>query len=192
MSEEHRKAISEQSEKGRFDMTSHRFRHNPRNRRASTCFKRQVTKRVAAVEFKDKKSRGSTKCGTNSIRSTLHEFSNVPCMNIAILITGSRGDVQPFLALAHTLQAPPYSHRGQICTHPSFQSFHEKNGVEFHSTGGDPEKLMAYAVKNPGIMPNRQSMKDGDVVSRSRSGRDLESEENECEAQCFGSCGITK
>ncbi|KAL1629206.1 hypothetical protein SLS56_005541 [Neofusicoccum ribis] len=96
----------------------------------------------------------------------LVDFAHVPRMNIAILITGSRGDVQPFIALAKVLQSPPYSHRVRIATHPNFKTFVEENGVEFYSLGGDPEKLMAYMVRNPSILPSLASMKAGDVGMR--------------------------
>ncbi|OMP83390.1 Sterol 3-beta-glucosyltransferase [Diplodia seriata] len=89
-------------------------------------------------------------------------------MNIAILITGSRGDVQPFLALSKVLQSPPYCHRVRIVTHPNFKGFVEENGAEFYSMGGDPEKLMAYMVRNPSILPSMASMKAGDVGMRRR------------------------
>lgn len=77
-------------------------------------------------------------------------------MNVAIHITGSRGDVQPFLVLSQLLQKPPYSHRVRISTHPDFKAFVEDNGLDFFSIGGDPTKLMAFMVKNPGIIPREQ------------------------------------
>lgn len=87
-------------------------------------------------------------------------------MNIAILITGSRGDVQPFIALGQTLRDAPYNHRVRIGTHPVFKDFVEENGLEFFSIGGDPAKLMAYMVKNPGILPSLDSIKAGDIGAR--------------------------
>ncbi|EKG21524.1 UDP-glucuronosyl/UDP-glucosyltransferase [Macrophomina phaseolina MS6] len=96
----------------------------------------------------------------------LDGFTNVPRMNVAILIVGSRGDVQPFIALSKVLQSPPYSHRVRIVTHPNFKSFVEENGIEFFSLGGDPEKLMAYMVRNPSILPSLESMMAGDVGMR--------------------------
>ncbi|KAF1362686.1 UDP-Glycosyltransferase/glycogen phosphorylase [Lizonia empirigonia] len=89
-----------------------------------------------------------------------------PRLNIAIHICGSRGDVQPFIPIAKLLQAPPHGHRVRICTHPAFKDFVEENGVEFFSIGGDPEALMAYMVKNPGLLPNMQSIKAGDIGKR--------------------------
>jgi len=93
-------------------------------------------------------------------------FRGSPRMNIAILIVGSRGDVQPFIALGKELIAPPYNHRVRICTHPNFKTFVEENGLEFFSIGGDPEKLMSYMVRNPGVLPTRASVKAGDVGAR--------------------------
>lgn len=89
-----------------------------------------------------------------------------PRLNIAIHIVGSRGDVQPFIPIAQLLMKKPYGHRVRICTHPVFKDFIEAQGVEFFSIGGDPEALMAYMVKNPGLLPNKESVKAGDVGKR--------------------------
>ncbi|KAF9871095.1 udp- transferase [Colletotrichum karsti] len=89
-----------------------------------------------------------------------------PRLNIAIHIVGSRGDIQPFIPIAQLLMKPPFGHRVRICTHPVFKDFVESNGVEFFSIGGDPEALMAYMVKNPGLLPSRESVKAGDISQR--------------------------
>jgi sterol 3beta-glucosyltransferase len=89
-----------------------------------------------------------------------------PRLNIAIHIVGSRGDVQPFIPIAQLLMKPPYGHRVRICTHAAFKEFVEAQGVEFFNIGGDPEALMAYMVKNPGLLPNRDSIKGGEVGKR--------------------------
>lgn len=88
-----------------------------------------------------------------------------PPMNIVIQIVGSRGDVQPFVALGLVLKAR-YGHRVRIATHPTFQQFVTENGLEFFSIGGDPAELMAFMVKNPGLMPGIDSLKSGDVGKR--------------------------
>ncbi|KAH8658296.1 hypothetical protein BX600DRAFT_384295 [Xylariales sp. PMI_506] len=89
-----------------------------------------------------------------------------PRLNIAIHVVGSRGDVQPFIPIAQFLSQPPYGHRVRICTHPAFKKFVESNGIEFFSIGGDPEALMAYMVKNPGLLPSMESLRAGDVRKR--------------------------
>ncbi|GKT43551.1 sterol 3-beta-glucosyltransferase UGT80B1 [Colletotrichum spaethianum] len=95
-----------------------------------------------------------------------HPPTASPRLNIAIHIVGSRGDIQPFIPIAQLLMKAPYGHRVRICTHPVFKEFVESNGVEFFSIGGDPEALMAYMVKNPGLLPSRESVKAGDIGQR--------------------------
>jgi sterol 3beta-glucosyltransferase len=87
-------------------------------------------------------------------------------LNIVIHIVGSRGDVQPFIPIAQKLIRPPHNHRVRIGTHPNFKKFVEENGVEFFSIGGDPEALMSYMVKNPGLLPGKESVKAGDIGKR--------------------------
>ena len=55
---------------------------------------------------------------------------------ITILAVGSRGDVQPFAALALGLQAAGYSVR--LATHAPFREFVERHGLEFAPLVGDP------------------------------------------------------
>ncbi|KAK5231431.1 hypothetical protein LTR72_000612 [Exophiala xenobiotica] len=88
-----------------------------------------------------------------------------PPLNIVIQIVGSRGDVQPFVALGQVLKNK-YNHRVRIATHPTFKDFVTENGLEFFSIGGDPAELMAFMVKNPGLMPGMDSLKSGDVGKR--------------------------
>lgn len=71
------------------------------------------------------------------------EFAkNVPPMNILIQIIGSRGDVQPFIALGQVLKNS-YNHRVRVSTHPTFKDFVEENGLEFFSLTGDPSELVS-------------------------------------------------
>ncbi|GME24849.1 UDP-glucuronosyl/UDP-glucosyltransferase [Neofusicoccum parvum] len=88
-----------------------------------------------------------------------------PPLNIVIHVVGSRGDVQPFVALGKVLKET-YSHRVRLATHPTFKKFVEENGLEFFSIGGDPAELMAFMVKNPGLMPGFDTLRNGDVGKR--------------------------
>jgi UDP:flavonoid glycosyltransferase YjiC (YdhE family) len=88
-----------------------------------------------------------------------------PPLNVVIQIVGSRGDVQPFVALGQVLKNK-YGHRVRIATHPTFRDFVTENGLEFFSIGGDPAELMAFMVKNPGLMPGIDSLKNGDIGKR--------------------------
>lgn len=88
-----------------------------------------------------------------------------PPLNIVIQVVGSRGDVQPFVALGRVLK-DTYGHRVRLATHPTFKDFVIENGLEFFSIGGDPAELMAFMVKNPGLMPGFDVLRSGDVGKR--------------------------
>ncbi|KAH8587380.1 hypothetical protein B0O99DRAFT_733683 [Bisporella sp. PMI_857] len=85
-------------------------------------------------------------------------------LNIVIQIIGSRGDVQPFIAIGNELQK--HGHRVRLATHNVFASFVREHGLEFYPVGGDPAELMAYMVKNPGLIPSMGSLKAGDIQSK--------------------------
>ena len=85
-----------------------------------------------------------------------------PRLNIVIQVAGSRGDVQPFVALGCALQRD-HGHRVRIATHSVFEDFVRSAGLEFYPLGGDPAELMAYIVKNPGLIPSFASVKAGDI-----------------------------
>ncbi|KAE8137913.1 hypothetical protein BDV38DRAFT_270942 [Aspergillus pseudotamarii] len=85
-------------------------------------------------------------------------------LNIVIHVVGSRGDVQPFIALGNELQK--HGHRIRLATHDVFHSFVRKSGLEFYPIGGDPAELMAFMVKNPGLIPNMKSLKAGEITRK--------------------------
>jgi UDP:flavonoid glycosyltransferase YjiC (YdhE family) len=88
-----------------------------------------------------------------------------PCLNIVVMVIGSRGDIQPFVRIAQVLVS--YGHRVRIATHPAFRDFVEKeSGLEFFSVGGDPSELMAFMVKNPGMIPKLETVTSGDIGRR--------------------------
>lgn len=55
-----------------------------------------------------------------------------PVLNVVIQVVGSRGDVQPFVALGKVLKET-YGHRVRLATHGTSQKFVEGNGLEFFS-----------------------------------------------------------
>ncbi|XP_065036123.1 sterol 3-beta-glucosyltransferase UGT80A2-like [Musa acuminata AAA Group] len=78
-----------------------------------------------------------------------------PPMQIVILIVGTRGDVQPFVAIGKRLQ--DYGHRVRLATHANFKEFVLTAGLEFFPLGGDPKVLAEYMVKNKGFLPSAPS-----------------------------------
>jgi UDP:flavonoid glycosyltransferase YjiC (YdhE family) len=82
------------------------------------------------------------------------------------MVIGSRGDAQPFLKIGKVLKEQ-CGHRVRIATHPAFREFVEKDsGLEFFSVGGDPSELMAFMVKNPGMIPTLETVRAGDIGRR--------------------------
>jgi len=84
-----------------------------------------------------------------------------PTLNVLIQVVGSRGDVQPFIALGNELQRLGF--RVRLATHDVFEGFVRESGLEFYPVGGDPSALMAYMVKNPGLIPSLQSLHAGEI-----------------------------
>lgn len=94
------------------------------------------------------------------------EVAPIPRMNIVIMVIGSRGDIQPFLKIGKVLKEQ-HGHRVRIATHPAFKTFVQQDvGLEFFSVGGDPSELMAFMVKNPGLIPSVSTVRTGEVGRR--------------------------
>ncbi|KAL4313027.1 hypothetical protein GQ457_01G037770 [Hibiscus cannabinus] len=79
----------------------------------------------------------------------------IPPLQIVMLIVGTRGDVQPFVAIGKRLQE--YGHRVRLATHSNFKEFVLTAGLEFYPLGGDPKVLAGYMVKNKGFLPSNPS-----------------------------------
>ncbi|GIU53718.1 glycosyltransferase [Shewanella sp. KT0246] len=61
-------------------------------------------------------------------------------MNILLLTIGSRGDIEPFIALGVSIQAQ--GHQVYVCTHERFQSIVEKHGLNYQYLSNELFKLM--------------------------------------------------
>ena len=100
-----------------------------------------------------------------SIASSIHRSVKRPKLNIVIMVIGSRGDIQPFMQIGRVLKR--YGHRVRIATHPAFKDFVEQDvGLEFFSIGGNPSELMAFMVKNPGLIPTMETVRQGEIARR--------------------------
>jgi UDP:flavonoid glycosyltransferase YjiC (YdhE family) len=132
------------------------IRINQLNRRLSQVFTPALREHVQSVEDSIPPSLGGKEGAPPP-----------PALDVVIQVVGSRGDVQPFVALGKVLKET-YGHRVRLATHPTFKKFVQDNGLEFFSIGGDPSQLMAFMVKNPGLMPGFRSLASGDVGRRRR------------------------
>ncbi|KAI0122446.1 glycosyltransferase family 1 protein [Daldinia grandis] len=124
---------------------------------------KKVTSRKAE---EGKTGHGLASSRLSSATTAASENWRRPKLNIVIMVIGSRGDAQPFLKIGKVLKEE-YGHRVRIATHPAFRDFVEKDsGLEFFSVGGDPSELMAFMVKNPGMIPTLETVKAGDIGRR--------------------------
>ncbi|KAF8213503.1 hypothetical protein K438DRAFT_1902562 [Mycena galopus ATCC 62051] len=81
-----------------------------------------------------------------SASSTFLTFKPKRHLHFTFLTIGSRGDVQPYIALAKGLMAD--GHKCRIATHGEFKDWIEAHGIEFGHVGGDPAELMRICIEN--------------------------------------------
>ncbi|MQL71310.1 hypothetical protein Taro_003615 [Colocasia esculenta] len=120
----------------------------------------EVPSSVGTEEFDP----GSEDVGNEAVDEDTVDMTDIqymPPLQIVMLIVGTRGDVQPFIAIGKQLQ--DYGHRVRLATHANFQEFVLTAGLEFYPLGGDPkvlaecEILNLYMVKNKGFLPSAPS-----------------------------------
>ena len=84
---------------------------------------------------------------TNSL-NVINSFNDtqVQPLKIVFLTIGSRGDVQPFIALA--LRFKQDGHACTIATHSEYKEWIEKHGILFKDVKGDPSKIMQLCINH--------------------------------------------
>lgn len=142
--------------------------HLPGHERKEDGWKDELLPPLREEDHRDRRpdfTRASTALTASTARS-YDDRSPVPQLNIVVMVIGSRGDIQPFLRLGKVLKEQ-HGHRVRIATHPAFKKFVEQDsGLEFFSVKGDPAELMAFMVKNPGLMPSAQTLMSGEIGRR--------------------------
>ncbi|KAF2743903.1 glycosyltransferase family 1 protein [Sporormia fimetaria CBS 119925] len=77
--------------------------------------------------------------------ASIIDFKPEP-LNIVCLTIGSRGDVQPYIALCKELLKE--GHKPKIATHAEFESWVRKHGIDFAPVDGNPAELMKICIDN--------------------------------------------
>ncbi|KAJ5238331.1 Sterol 3-beta-glucosyltransferase [Penicillium chermesinum] len=131
--------------------------------RVTVNLKSKIAKAFAQIAEEQAERFGRPSTVFHEAEAAIPVFCDVK-LNIVIQIVGSRGDVQPFIALGNALQS--HGHRVRIATHDVFADFVRKSYLEFFPIGGDPAKLMAYMVKNPGLLPRMETLRDGEIKKK--------------------------
>jgi hypothetical protein len=131
-------------------------------------FERNIAEEISETDIDDDSIHVTD---TKQLNATAPTECPIPCLAIVILIVGTRGDVQPFIALSKALLA--CGHRVRLATHETFRKFVRENGIEFYPLAGDPADLMSFMVKNAGIFPSVSSIVAGDVTKNRRVMADI-------------------
>lgn len=77
------------------------------------------------------------------------DFKKLKSYRITLLTIGSRGDVQPYIALGKALLKE--GHKVKIVTHAEFRDWVQSYGIGFDVIAGDPSELMSLMVSHPTI-----------------------------------------
>ncbi|SCZ92669.1 BZ3500_MvSof-1268-A1-R1_Chr5-2g08087 [Microbotryum saponariae] len=80
----------------------------------------------------------------NSTTSDFVTFKPEKSLKFTCMTIGSRGDVQPYIALCKGLKAE--GHKVKIATHGEFKEWVEGHGIEHEEIGGDPAELMQLMI----------------------------------------------
>src|ERR671932_43487 len=74
-------------------------------------------------------------------------------MLVTIVTAGSRGDIQPYVALALGLARP--GHRVRIASHETFRDFVADHGLDFAPIAGDPRAILGGAAADAWLASGR-------------------------------------
>ncbi|KAF2152471.1 glycosyltransferase family 1 protein [Myriangium duriaei CBS 260.36] len=85
-------------------------------------------------------------------QASVLDFKPPEPLAITCLTIGSRGDVQPYIALCKGFLAE--GHKPKIATHAEFEPWIRKHGIDFSPVEGDPAELMRICVDNGMFTPS--------------------------------------
>ncbi|KAF1930243.1 glycosyltransferase family 1 protein [Didymella exigua CBS 183.55] len=74
------------------------------------------------------------------------DFKPTESLTVVCLTIGSRGDVQPYIALCKELLKE--GHKPRIATHAEFEPWVRKHGIDFAPVDGNPAELMRICVEH--------------------------------------------
>ncbi|CAI6334963.1 unnamed protein product [Periconia digitata] len=78
--------------------------------------------------------------------ASIVDFKPPEALQIVCLTIGSRGDVQPYIALCKELLKE--GHKPKIATHAEFEPWVRKHGIDFAPVDGNPAELMRICVEH--------------------------------------------
>lgn len=78
--------------------------------------------------------------------ASILNFKPTESLRVTCLTIGSRGDVQPYIALCKGLLAE--GHKPRIATHREFEPWVRQHGIDFAPVEGDPAELMRICIEH--------------------------------------------
>ena len=100
----------------------------------------------------DREKMGSMPILFDDPSASVLDFRPKEPLRITCLTIGSRGDVQPYIALCKGLIAD--GHKAKIATHAQFEPWIRGHGVDFAVVNGDPAELMRICVEHGMFTPS--------------------------------------
>lgn len=94
----------------------------------------------------------STAVSFDDPAASVLDFKPEESLRITCLTIGSRGDVQPYIALCKGLLAE--GHRPKIASHAEFGDWVRSHGIDFAPVEGNPAELMALCVDHGMFTPS--------------------------------------
>ena len=82
----------------------------------------------------------------DDLDASIVDFRPPKSLRVVCLTIGSRGDVQPYIALCKGLKND--GHRPLIATHSEFESWIRGHGIDFAAVAGNPAEIMQLCVEN--------------------------------------------
>ena len=98
------------------------------------------------------------------MEASILDFQPPKPLHITCLTIGSRGDVQPYIALCKGLLEE--GHMPVIATHEEFEPWVRSHGIDFKPVAGDPGQIMKLCVEND--MFTMKFMQEAQSVGKQR------------------------
>ena len=121
----------------------------PRNINPSGMFNNPLTTISSSNNLAD---HDSSAISFDDPAASVLDFKPEESLRITCLTIGSRGDVQPYIALCKGLLAE--GHRPKIASHAEFGDWVRSHGIDFAPVEGNPAELMALCVDHGMFTPS--------------------------------------
>lgn len=142
--------LEAQLAKAEYDSLSESYKNSPR---AASALHERMTRSEGLVTHSPEHGHaltteidGDTQVVFDDMDASFVSFKPAKGQRIVCLTIGSRGDVQPYIALCKGLKKE--GHHPVIATHQEFETFIRGHGIDFVAVAGDPAEIMRLCVEH--------------------------------------------